>query len=230
MLGLNAVQRKLTLLGVAVAAAGVLIGFYVVGFLLAGPSNFNVPVSNGATPTADLTLQTVAAVGSSFPDTKGNPDWVSYLVRGNDGHWQHTTDWTLPAHTLVRVTIYNFDGASGLRNPFLARAQGVTGGVFTVDGKAATTIDPATTSHTFAIPQLGVLVPIEGIPDDAKNPCDAGPCDLSTSHRTITFTFRTGAPGRFRWQCLVPCAAGFIDGFGGPMESIGYMDGFVTVV
>jgi hypothetical protein len=53
---------------------------------------------------------------------------------------------------------------------------------------------------------------------------------MAMAHRTITFTFRTGAPGHFRWQCFVPCAAGFIYGFGGPMQTIGYMDGFLNVV
>ncbi len=37
------------------------------------------------------------------------------------------------------------------------------------------------------------------------------------------------APGHYRWQCFVPCAAGFIYGFGGPMQTIGYMDGFLNV-
>ena len=46
---------------------------------------------------------------------------------------------------------------------------------------------------------------------------------------TITFTFRTGKPGRYRWQCFVPCAAGFLYGFGGPMQTVGYMDGFLNV-
>ena len=52
---------------------------------------------------------------------------------------------------------------------------------------------------------------------------------MSKAHRTITFTFKTGAPGHYRWQCFVPCAAGFIYGFGGPMQTIGYMDGFLNV-
>jgi len=28
----------------------------------------------------------------------------------------------------------------------------------------------------------------------------------------------------------VPCAAGFIDGLGGPMQTVGYMDGYIKVV
>jgi hypothetical protein len=127
------------------------------------------------------------------------------------------------------VTVYQFDGKSGLRNPFLAQARGIVGGSFTVDGKATQTIDPADASHTFAIPALGVIVPLEGVADDAKNQCEDAPCALSTAHTTITFTFRTGKKGHFRWQCFVPCAAGFYYGFGGPMQTIGYMDGYIDV-
>ena len=227
---MTAPRRKLLGVAALVGVTGVAIGFYVVGFLLAGPANFTARVAGTAPPTADLTLQTVAAVGPSFADTNGTPDWVSYLVRGQDGKWRHTTLWTVPAHALVRVTIYNFDGASGLRNPFLAGAQGLVGNTFGLDGRPTRVINPDDASHTFAIPELGVLVPIMGVADDAKNQCDYAPCTMSQAHHTITFTFRTGKRGRFRWQCFVPCAAGFINGFGGPMESLGYMDGFINVV
>ena len=47
---------------------------------------------------------------------------------------------------------------------------------------------------------------------------------------TTTFTFRTPGKGLYRWQCFVPCAAGYIAGFGGPMQTVGYMDGFMKVV
>jgi hypothetical protein len=49
-------------------------------------------------------------------------------------------------------------------------------------------------------------------------------------HNTISFTFRTPGKGLYRWQCFVPCAAGYIAGFGGPMQTVGYMDGFIKVV
>jgi hypothetical protein len=99
-----------------------------------------------------------------------------------------------------------------------------------VDGKVVDSIDPASTSHTFAIPQLGVYVPLPGVADNASNQCSQAPCTLTEAHRTITFSFRTGARGRYRWQCFVPCAAGFVTGFGGPMQTFGYMAGFLTVV
>jgi hypothetical protein len=99
-----------------------------------------------------------------------------------------------------------------------------------VDGKPIAVMPPDEPSHTFAVPQLGILVPVAPVGDDAKNPCGYAPCELSMAHRTIEFTFRTGKAGRYRWQCFVPCAAGFVDGFGGPMQTVGYMDGFLNVV
>jgi len=53
---------------------------------------------------------------------------------------------------------------------------------------------------------------------------------LAEAHTTVIFTIRTGNAGTYRWQCFVPCAAGFILGFGGPMQSVGYMDGYLNVV
>jgi hypothetical protein len=210
-----------------VAVAGLLIGFYVSGYLVGNTTPFRPTAETTASAqSVRLTLQTVAAVG---PQLAPHPDWVSYLVRENDGRWHRSTIFTLPAHALVHVTIYNFDGASGLRNPFLGQPQGLVGKEL-IDGKPLTAMAPDQPSHTFAVPQLGVLVPIAPVPDDAKNPCGFAPCALTMAHRTITFTFRTGAPGRYRWQCFVPCAAGFVYGFGGPMQSIGYMDGFLNVV
>jgi hypothetical protein len=210
----------------AVAVLAILIGIYV-AFLTNGPTPYRVPEAVAAgTTRASLTLQTVAAVG---PKLSPNENWVSYLVREN-GTWRRSTVWTLPAHALVHVTVYQFDGKSGLRNPFLSQARGIVGGTFTVDGKTLTTIEPDDASHTFAIPALDVLVPLEGVDDNAKNQCEFAPCEMSNAHTTISFTFRTGKKGHYRWQCFVPCAAGFLYGFGGPMQTIGYMDGFINVV
>ena len=136
----------------------------------------------------------------------------------------------MPAHSLVHVTVYQFDGDSGLRNPFLSQVQGTVGNTMLVDGKRMKSIPPEEASHTFAVPQIGLIVPLRGVPDEAPNQCEEGPCSLSQAHETITFTIRTGKPGRYRWQCFVPCAAGFLAGFGGPMQTIGYMDGFLQVV
>ena len=169
----------------------------------------------------------MAAIGPKY--SPAHPDWVSYLVN-RGGQWVHSTIFTVPANSVVHVTVYQFDGATGLRNRFLSQVQGTVGGAETVDGKTTSSIDPEEASHTFAIPEFGVFVPLAGVPEEAKNPCEEGPCELSTAHRTITFSFRTGKKGRYRWQCFVPCAAGWLLGNGGPMQTLGYMDGFIDVV
>jgi hypothetical protein len=218
---------KLLLVAVALTAAGVMIGFYVTNLTtLAGSPSYAAPVSGTpGHPVVNLQIETVAAVG---PKLSQNPDWVSYLIKDN-GQWKRRTVWDLPAHATVHVTIYNFDGASGLRNPFLARPQGMDGNRILVDGKPTSAIDPNDASHTFAVPAFGLILAVPGVADDAKNQCGFAPCQMSNAHRTIKFTFHTAKPGHFRWQCFVPCAAGWIDGFGGPMQTIGYMDGFLNV-
>jgi hypothetical protein len=219
------------LLGVVggVALLGVLIALYVASWATSAPNTIAATASTGpAGPTSNLVLQTDAAVGPQ--ESPRHPDWVSYLVRQN-GRWVRSTIFKVPAHSLVHVTIYQFDGDSGLRNPFLSAVQGTTGGSMTVDGKPVSHIDPEEASHTFVVPQLGVFVPLPGVAEEAKNQCEFGPCNETTmAHRTIEFTFRTGKKGRFRWQCFVPCAAGTFFGFGGPMQTFGYMDGYIDVV
>ena len=220
---------KLVGVAVVVAAVGVLIGLYVSKLTTeAGSPSYTVPVKtvNGK-PVVDLTIQTVAAVGPEL--SPSHPDFVSYLVRNTQGKWIRSTVWRLPAHATVHVTIYNFDGASGLRNNYLARAQGTDGNAYTFDGKTQNVISPDDASHTFAVPAYGLIVAIPGVADDAKNQCGYAPCSLSNAHRTIQFTFHTGNTGHIRWQCFVPCAAGWLYGFGGPMQTIGYMVGFLDI-
>jgi hypothetical protein len=217
-------QRALAVLA-ATATALVLLGLYIGLYLTAQPGTAVASASPGG--GVQLNLATVPAAEPNDP----HPTWVSYyVVDGHDQNWQHKTTWEVPANSLVHVTLYQYDGSSGLRNPFLAQATGTVGGTFAVNGKTTTAINPDDPSHVFAIPALGVSVPLPGVPDSAKNPCANAPCTLSQDHMTVTFTFRTGAKGLYRWQCFVPCAAGYINGVGGPMATVGYMDGFLKVV
>jgi hypothetical protein len=216
--------KRLIGIGIGTVAVCVLLGLYVGLYLT------NVPGSAAAAQTpagAQLYLATVPAAALNDP----HPTWVSYYaVNPDGGNWRHVTTYTLPAHTLVHVTIYQFDSQTGLRNPFISQATGTVGGNFVLDGKPTQVIDPDTASHVFAIPELGLSVPLVGITDSAKNPCGNAPCALTYDHTTTSFTFRTPGPGLYRWQCYVPCAAGFIAGLGGPMQIVGYMDGFIKVV
>ena len=218
--------KKLLGVSVAVAAVGVLLALYVADWATSYPRSIaaaNAPVSVGG---SNLTLETVAAIGPKY--SPAHPDWVSYLVK-TGGRWVHSTVYTVPAYSVIHVTIYQYDGDSGLRNPFLSQVEGTIGGTMTVDGKTVNAIKPEEASHTFVVPELGVFVPLPGVPEEAKNQCEFAPCE-GAAHHTITFSFRTGKKGRYHWQCFVPCAAGYVFGTGGPMQTLGYMDGFLDVV
>lgn len=146
-----------------------------------------------------------------MPVKPGGPveDWPAYLA---------STSLTVPAHSIVTVTIRNFDlGDAALTpNSPLAKVTGTVSNVATFNGKSYSSLDPAKVSHTFTIPQLGLNVPIPGdAPDNA-------------SYLTVTFSFQTGKAGTYTFQCFAPCGTG-TSGFDGPMGSMAYMKGTLTV-
>ena len=221
---MSAAGKRVVGITIAAAIVCVAIGLYIGLYLV------NVPGSVAAVQTSSGTQLYLATVPAAEPNDPHNT-WVSYYaVDANSGNWRHETTYEMPANTLVRVTIYNYDSASGLRNPWFGQASGTVGGVITLDGKVTRAINPDDASHVFSIPQISLSVPLQGIPATAKNPCSNAPCSLSYDHTTTSFTFRTPGKGLYRWQCFVPCAAGYIAGFGGPMQTVGYMDGFIKVV
>ncbi len=198
-----------------------LVALYVHEFLTVAPPAVSATRQG---QTVRVTLQTVGIYGHA-----PNPDWVSYLAQDPGGHWRHTTIFTVPAHTLVTVTIYQFDTATGLRNPFLAQVRGTQGGTATINGRPLSVVNANDTSHTFTMPDLGLSVPVPGVSSSAKNPCSSAPCALENTHNTITFSFTSPGKGTYRWQCFVPCGAAFIFGNGGPMQTLGWMSGEMQV-
>ncbi|HXP36872.1 MAG TPA: hypothetical protein VN817_03815, partial [Solirubrobacteraceae bacterium] len=118
--------KKVIGIGVGVAAVGVLIALYVASWATSFPRSVAAAGSGTTTGVStQLTLQTVAAVGTKY--SPEHPDWVSYLVKSH-GKWIHSTDYRVPANSVVHVTVLQYDGDSGLRNPFLSEVQGTVGG------------------------------------------------------------------------------------------------------
>lgn len=207
----------------AFAAAAALIAWFFVWATSYPPSvAFGAP---GA--TTNLTLQTVGTIGFG-----PHPTWVSYLVQQPNGSWRHTTMLQVPAHSTVHVTVYEYDTLGPLRNQVWGQVTGVDGGTEYLNGQplqVANAAGSTAPAHTFTIPALDVNVPLVGVDPNAKNQCSVAPCQPSQAHNTITFTFRTHGPGLFRWQCFVPCGLSFLDGTAGPMQTLGYMAGFLKV-
>jgi hypothetical protein len=179
--------------------------------------------------TVHLVAQTDGAVGVG-----AHPTWVSYQVKTpHSKKWIQSTLWQLPANTRIDVTIYQFDSGSPLRNQQWGRVTGTIGGTASLTGTTFKVLNTykTTVGHTFTVPTLGISVPLRGNKTTAKNFCTAGPCNPSTQeHHTITFAFKTPkTPGNYRFQCFIPCGAGHYAGNGGPMQTLGYMGGFLEV-
>jgi hypothetical protein len=158
---------------------------------------------------------------------------VSYLVKDpSTGKWVQDTTWKLPANTVIDMTILQYDSGSPLRNQEWGQVQGTIGGTASLNGTSFSVYNSNTgngVGHTFAVPALGLSVPLIGNSSSATL-CGSAPCMTSSPHNTITFSFKTPGPGSYSWQCFVPCGLGYLFGNGGPMSTLNYMGGQLEVV
>lgn len=152
-----------------------------------------------------------------------NPDWVSYGP---------STNVSVPAHSLVTITISQYDSGDRITNPWFAKVHGTVGGTETINGKPVTQIDPLHVGHTFTLhaaptaqDPLFVSAPLPALPDSAKPVAGS----LYPKPIQVTFSFYTKGPGKYVWNCEFPCGDGYYAGFGGPMSTRGYMSGTFTV-
>jgi hypothetical protein len=228
---------RITVLLVAFAAVAVGAAFIVVHYLLASPPTITYNASGGVT---NVMLQEDPQNNSA-----SKPDWVSYFVQDpNTKQWVHTTLFSVPKGTTVHMTILGYDGCTPPRNNFWSLVQGTVGGTVNlsiVNSKGVATPTHrvsvingwagCTVAHTFAIPALRLFIPVASpnAYDSANNLCGVSPC-TSGPHAVESFSFHVPDHGGiFRWQCYVPCGGGFVDGNGGPMQTIGYMTGNMEV-
>ena len=82
---------------------------------------------------------------------------------------------------------------------------------------------------------MGIYVPVASpnANNSVNNLCGTPPCTPTSggAYSLETFSFMSPSQtGSYRWQCLVPCGGGYLDGNGGPMQTLGWMAGFVNVV
>ncbi len=180
----------------------VLAGGLVLVILWAGPTVLAPP--NQVRPASQVALDIM-------PARPGGPAqaYAAYLP---------STVLSVPARSVITVTIRNFDldpTPAPAGSPY-TRVQGTLGVVAYADGVPYTALDRAGIAHTFTVLQLGLNVPIPGRSASGK------------PYVVATFSFRTGAPGTYRWRCFDPCGDG-PDGLGGPMADMDYMEGTLTV-
>jgi hypothetical protein len=217
----------------AVTALG---AFIVLHYFLGGPPMEDYAV--GVTPNTGATVHVVLQEDPQNTVTS-KPDWVSYFIQDpKTKAWVHTTLFRVPAGSRVDMTIYGFDGCTPLRNNFWGQVTGTIGNAEYVDGKPYHEINSwsgCNVGHTFSIPGINLNVPMATPSNPNANLCGTSPCIPASTprnlYRVMTFSFmtpRTG--GSYFWQCRVPCGGGFVTGFGGPMQTFGFMTGNMEVV
>jgi len=225
-----------------VVGLGVFVAFYYIGSATTQLTTVHYTASGGQT---NVVLQE-----DPSNDTATKPNWVTYYTQDPaTKQWVHTTLFSVTAGTKVNMTIYGFDGCTPLRNNFWSQVQGTIGNTVTVQqySKTNTTLGaPQTVSlinswadcnvaHTFAIPAMGLYVPVASpnAQNSKNNLCSSFPCTPTSGGAYAAETFSFIAPshtGDYRWQCLIPCGGGYLDGNGGPMQTLGWMTGFMYVV
>ncbi len=163
-----------------------------------------------------------AAMGGCHGESGGaHPDWVTFCPG---------TNLQLPANSAVTIRVRQHDGGETLNNPYFAQVVGTIDGTATLNGETFTSIPPNKVGHTFtmhSIPSAGhdsifVSVPLQAA--DEENVKDGYPVP-----NIVEFTFYTGAPGKYYWNCEFPCGDGTYANFGGPMSTQGYMAGEIYV-
>ncbi len=198
-----AVARRIRL---GVMGAGVVTACCLVLLLLFS----EMPIPSSQTMPSQALLPDHVALDIMPVKPGGPPDnYAAYVP---------STVVSMPANSLVSVTIRNFDLDA---TPFPAdspytRVQGTVGGVAYADGTAYTALNRNAVAHTFTVPALQLNVPIPGHSAAGKR------------YVTVAFTVRTGNVGTYAWKCFAPCGDGS-DGQAGPMADETYMRGTLLI-
>lgn len=225
-------KRLLGALGAVILGAAFITG---IGTYVSSAKNDSrvlvaTPAGTMDTPQGNLPHYTLAM--ESYPDSMAgshgkdggvHPDWVTYGP---------VTNFQVPAHSVITITIKQYDGGERITNDFFATVHGTLDGTATVNGTAVTHVDPDAVGHTFTLrglsdakSQLFVSIPLPAVPDEEVP--DSG---YTSTPEVVTFSFVTGDAGHYVWNCEFPCGDGSMARFGAAMSTQGYMSGNFTVV
>lgn len=181
-----------------------------------------------------------------------HPDWVTYGAAGPYGEpmTESTTgsNFMVPAHSAVTITIWQYDSGETLNNDFFAKVRGTVDGTATLverydtkthtnatEAKTITQIPHDAVGHTFTIhgyssaqPSFFVNVPLL-LADDAEVTAAEEEGGFTQFPTMTTFTIITGDEGEYIWNCEFPCGDGTVARFGNAMSSMSYMSGHFIV-
>jgi hypothetical protein len=203
------------------------------------PNGVQVATSLGTTVVNGQSVPHVALKFATYPDSTGTVDGKPVHPSGNSAWPAYglTNEYQVPAHSLVTMTIRQYDSGGALNNPWFGQVHGTINGTMTVKTpngtvKTVNSWDPNNIGHTFTMrgtpgtdPNFFLSVPL---PTNANLPNDNADQDAGQYYQ-VTFSFMSGSKGTYAWNCEFPCGQ-MVASFGGVMASYGFMSGFVHVV
>jgi len=188
--------------------------------------------------TAELDLATYPDSNVCHPDDSSQQStWVTYCAGDNNA----VNQIELPPNSVITVIIKQYDSSTPLINSYFSQVRGTLDGTAMLNGKSFNQISPDQPAHTFTIQStpnspypIFVSVPLAGTPNNAPTPITINGNQYPQPN-VIQFQFRTGPAGiTYLWHCYDPCgdtqygrSAPF--GFSGPMWTLGYMAGTISV-
>jgi hypothetical protein len=211
-----------------VVFAGVALLFHAQAY--SSPVGTEVATNVGTSIVNGVSMQHVTLSFNTYPDASGSVNGVAIHPGGNPSwpSYGPSNQYQVPAHSLVTVTIRQYDSGGALNNPWFDTVRGTVGGTARINGKLVRSINPNNVGHTFTVrgtpgtdPGFFLNVPLPLVPGNSQ--ADNG------KYETVVFSFISGDTGLYAWNCEFPCGTS-IAGFGGPMNAYGYMSGFVHVV
>ena len=225
-------KRLLAALGTVILGAGVIagIGTYVASakndsrVLAATPAGtMDTPQGNLPHYTLDISVYPDSMFGAHGADGGAHGNWVSYGP---------VTNFQVPAHSAITITVSNYDGGETLNNDYFGKIRGTIDGSATLNGTRITRVAPDHVGHTFTVhgiagdqSELFFSVPMQAVAEE--NMPEEG---YTKTPNVTVFTVITGDAGEYVWNCEYPCGDGSIAKFGNAMSSMGYMSGHFNVV
>lgn len=256
-------KRIFAALGTVILGAGVIagIGSYVAaakndsGIIDAQSAGTYTTPDGKTLPHYTLTLNTYpnSLFGGHHGEGGGaHPDWVSYGSGGPHGEIisdnTSATNFRVPAHSAVTITVWQYDSGETLNNDFFAHVRGTVGGtakfVKRYDTKNKVNVTPEETITNIPADMVGHTFTIHGMSDKQNQMFVSVPLMLADDNEVTaaeeeggytqfptmtTFTFITGDAGEYIWNCEFPCGDGTIARFGNAMSAMSYMSGHFIV-
>jgi uncharacterized protein YaiE (UPF0345 family) len=225
-------KRFFAALGTVVIGVGAMagIGTYVASAkndsrVLAATAAGTMVTSQGTLPhyTLDISAYPDSMFGGHSKDGGAHPDWVSYGP---------VTNFQVPAHSAITITVTNYDGGETLNNDFFGKIRGTIDGSATLNGTRITRVAPDHVGHTFTVHGVagGQSELFFSVPMQAVAEADMPDSGYTAKPNVTVFTVITGNAGEYVWNCEYPCGDGTIAKFGNAMSSMGYMSGHFNVV